>query len=137
MKISHIIAIGAIAIGIGVVISTADNASSYVNVSEAMEMFEKGSDAEVHIIGELKKDAQGKVTGVKYDPLDPNYLEFIIVDDNNTEQMVITNNIPTMSDFYKSEKVVVVGKFGKKEKFIASSILMKCPSKYEEKEIQG
>lgn len=138
MKLSHIIAISAIAIGIGVVVSTASNTSTYVNLSEALAMFEKGSTSEVHVIGELKKDAQGNIIGMNYDPRDPNYLEFIIVDENHLERKVVTNNPPaSMQDLNKSEKVVIIGKFGKTGNFVASSILMKCPSKYEETELQG
>lgn len=134
MKISHIIAIIAIALGIGVIVSTAGNASSYVNFKEAQDMYVSGDDSKVHVIGELTKDAMGNVQGVRYNPqLDANFLEFILVDENKQEHKVITHQPPaSIQDFFKSEKVVVIGNFNDQGIFLASEILMKCPSKYEE-----
>lgn len=138
MKLSHIIAIVVIAVGISVIISTAGNASSYVSFDEAFEMAESGDEAKVHVIGELTKDAQGDVIGVIYNPqLDPNYMEFTLTDDKNEKHKVICINPPaSMQDFYKSEKVVVIGKVAGKD-FVATEVLMKCPSKYEETELKG
>ena len=139
MKISHIIAILVIAVGIGVIVSTAGNASTYVNFQEAKSMLADGDDSKVHVIGELIKGGDGKVMNVRYNPqLDPNYLEFVLMDDNKVKQTVITHNPPaSMQDFFKSEKVVVIGNYQKDGAFKASEILMKCPSKYEETELKG
>ena len=95
MKITHIIGIVAIAIGIGIVISTAGNASSYVNFEEAYKMAQSGDDSKVHLMGELKKDAAGNPVGVIYDPqIDPNYLQFELVDEQKTTHAVICTNPP-------------------------------------------
>ena len=138
MKISHIIAICVIAVGIGIIVSTAGNASSYVNFSEAFERAANGNDVEVHVIGELPKNNAGDVIGVMYNPeVDPNYMEFDLVDNNNEKHRVACVNPPaSMQDFYRSEKVVIIGK-AKKGKFLAKEVLMKCPSKYEENQIKS
>ena len=54
--------------------------------------------------------------------------------DNNNETQKVYYNEPMPPDFIKSEKVVVVGSF-KNGVFQAKKILLKCPSKYEEKTI--
>lgn len=137
MKITHIIGIIVIAVAIGIIVSSAGNASQYVNFAQAQAMATDGNSDKVHVVGELAKDAQGQVIGVQYDPLkDPNYLAFSLVDDKGATQQVVCYNPPaSMQDFAKSEKVVVIGRYKGKE-FVASEILMKCPSKYEEKEIK-
>ena len=138
MKISHIIAIVVVAIAIGVIVSTAGNASAYVNFDEAYQMAKEGDDSKIHVIGELTKNGQGDVVGVSYDPkIDPNYMEFDLVDDNQKKHRVVCTNPPaSMQDFFKSEKVVVIGRV-KQETFVASEVLMKCPSKYEETQVKG
>ena len=141
MKTTHIIAIIVIALGIAIVMSTAGNASSYVDFKEAFERAEDGNETKVHVIGELTKNTAGEVIGVMYDPqVNPNYMEFTMIDDKQVTHKVACINPPaSMQDFYKSEKVVVIGKVVEKKQgkqFVASEVLMKCPSKYEEKEIK-
>jgi cytochrome c-type biogenesis protein CcmE len=58
---------------------------------------------------------------------------FIMIDDKGKEQKVIYNE-PMPQDFVKSEKVVVIGSY-KADSFLASKILLKCPSKYQEKKV--
>jgi cytochrome c-type biogenesis protein CcmE len=136
MKISHIIGLVAIAIGISIVVSTAGNTSTYVNFSQAYQMAQNGDDAKVHLIGELRKNAQGEPVGVVYNPeIDPNYLQFELVDDNQEVRPVICTNPPaSMQDFFRSEKIVVIGRVDG-EHFVGSEVLMKCPSKYEETQL--
>ena len=137
MKITHIIGIVAIALGIGIVISTTGNASSYVSFEEAYKMAKEGDDSKVHLMGELKKDASGKPTGIIYDPqIDPNYLQFELIDENKESHAVVCTNPPaSMQDFFRSEKVVVIGRVNG-EHFVANEVLMKCPSKYEENQLK-
>jgi cytochrome c-type biogenesis protein CcmE len=137
MKITHIIGIIVIAIAIGIIITSAGSASQYVNFKQAKEMAADGNSDKVHVVGELTKNAQGEVIGVEYDPLkDANYLAFSVIDDKKMVQKVVCfNPPPSMKDFTKSEKVVLIGKY-KDGVFVASEILMKCPSKYEEKELK-
>ena len=136
MKISHIIAIVIIAVAIGVIISTTGDASKYVSFKEAFQMSAEGDDDKVHVVGKLKKSPDGSIDGMFYNPMiDPNHFEFILVDNNNEEHTVIYKNAKPQ-DFDKSEQVVVVG-CAKKNVFVADDILMKCPSKYEEKEVKA
>ena len=137
MKTTHIIGIATIAIGIGIIVSTAGNTSTYVDFSQAYKMAATGDDSKVHLIGELTKDSQGHPVGIVYNPqMDPNYLQFSLVDNNKEVHPVICNNPPaSMQDFYRSEKVVVTGRV-QGDTFIADEILMKCPSKYEETTLQ-
>ena len=134
MKRSHIIALFVIAAGIGVIISTAGDSSTYVTFKQAIDMGTNGSNTKVHVVGQLKKDVNGRIEGMEYKPKDdPNFFSFIMIDENNQAQKVVYYH-PKPADFERSEKIVVVGSF-KDETFIANKILMKCPSKYVEKEI--
>ena len=131
MKRSHIIAMVLIAISIAIIISTTGDASSYVTFKEAYQMAKDGDHEKVHVVGRLKKDAMGKITGMVYEPtVDPNYFSFILEDSLHEEHQVIYLH-PKPQDLEKSEKVVIVGNV-KDNVFIADQILMKCPSKYEE-----
>ncbi len=135
MKKSHIIAIIIIAVAVGVIISTAGDASTYVSFKEAYEMAAEGDKDMVHVVGKLKKDAVTGKIEMQYDPIvDPNYFSFVMVDTNKEERAVIYYH-PKPQDLEKSEKIVVVGSV-KNNEFIADQILMKCPSKYEEKELK-
>ena len=129
MKKTHIIGIGIIAVAVFVIISTAGDASSYVTFEEAHELAENGKDKSIHVVGELTKDIQGEVTGIKHSS-DKLSFSFVMVDENNQRQEVIYHE-PMPADFTKSEKVVVIGSYHE-DMFIADKILMKCPSKYQE-----
>ncbi len=43
---------------------------------------------------------------------------------------------PKPNDFDKAEKIVVIGKYESPEVFTADKIIMKCPSKYGDKEVK-
>jgi cytochrome c-type biogenesis protein CcmE len=135
MKKTHIIGIAVIAIAIAIIITTAGDASSYVSFKEARELAAEGNSNAVHVVGRLKKDANNQIIGMQYDPrIDPNYFTFTLVDTNRIEQQVVYyNNKP--QDFERSEQVVIIGKM-QRDKFVADKILLKCPSKYVEKEIK-
>lgn len=131
MKPTHIVAIIAIAIAIGVMISSMGSAVEYVDFTKAQEMYEKGKDTKLHIIGTLPKDASGKVVGMQYEPrLNPNLFIFEMIDSKGKQEKVYYNDAKPQ-DFERSEQIVVVGAYNKDKKFIAEKILMKCPSKYE------
>ena len=131
MKKSHIIALGVIAIAISMIISTIGDASTYLSFKEAKELAEKGNTKSVHVVGELPRNAQGEVFGIRYEPsVSPNRFEFLMVDSLNT-QFLVVHNQPKPQDLERSEKVVVVGKMDlEKGYFQADKILLKCPSKY-------
>lgn len=135
MKKSHIIGIIVIALAIGIIMSSAGDASTYVSFGEAIERAEDGNATKVHVVGRLKKDAKGHIVGMNYDPLkDPNYFSFTLVDTNRVEQQVVYFN-PKPQDFERSEQVVITGNM-QNNVFVADKILLKCPSKYVEKEVQ-
>ena len=132
MKKSHIIIIAVIAVAVAILITTADDASSYVSFSEAYQLASTGAKKDIHVVGELKKDANGQVLGIE-SGADKVSFSFVMVDDNGKEQTVIFKE-PMPADFKKSEKVVVIGSYAG-ETFIASKILLKCPSKYQDKKV--
>lgn len=121
-----------IASAVGILVSTADDASSYVSFSEAYQLASNGKKNDIHVVGVLKKDNQGNVIGIQ-PGADRVSFSFIMVDDKGKEQTV-TYNEPMPADFTKSEKVVVIGSY-EGEVFHASKILLKCPSKYQEEKV--
>lgn len=130
MKITHIIGIIVIAIAIAIIATTAGDASVYTNFSTAQELAKNGNDGQVHVVGKVKKDAQGKVVDVFYDPaIDPNHFEFTLIDNKNVAEKVIYNS-PKPQDFGSAEQIVVIGAM-KADHFQCSKILLKCPSKYQ------
>ena len=132
MKKSHIIIIIVIASAVGILISTADDASSYVSFSEAYQMASAGNKKDIHVVGELKKNAAGEIVGIE-EGADKVSFSFVMIDDKGKEQKVNYNQ-PMPADFTKSEKVVVIGTYNG-DTFNASKILLKCPSKYQEKKV--
>ncbi len=129
MKKSHILGIGVIAIAIAIIVSTAGDASTYVDFSKAEQMAMNGENNSIHVVGTLKKNASGEIQDMAYQPeIDPNYFVFTLLDNNNREQKVVYRS-PKPLDFDKSEQVVIIGKMDK-DHFEAEKILLKCPSKY-------
>lgn len=132
MKKSHILIIVVIAAAIGILISTAGDASTYVGFGEAYAMATAGNEKDIHVVGELTKDESGDVIGIETGA-DKVSFSFILVDESGRKQKVEYNE-PMPQDFTKSEKVVVIGRY-EGEVFKASKILLKCPSKYQEQNI--
>ncbi len=133
MKKSHILGIVVIAIAVFVIISTAGDASTYVSFDEAKALVESGSNKKVHVVGQLKKDDDGKIIGV-VPSNDKLSVTFLMVDNNQKTNKVFYNQ-PMPPDLKQSEQVVVVGQY-RDDIFYASQILLKCPSKYEEETLQ-
>jgi len=133
MKKSHIFGVIIIGVAIMIIISTAGDASTYVTFGEAKEIAQNGDDKKIHVVGALKKDSSGEVVGLKTSP-DMLSFSFQMVDHNGVEQSVIFNE-PMPADFLRSEQVVVVGAYNK-DLFVASKILMKCPSKYQDETVE-
>lgn len=131
MKKIQIFGLVIIAIAIGIIITTAGDASTYVDFSKASEMAKVGDNESIHVVGKLKKDEAGNILEMEYNPVvDPNYFTFTLIDNNNVAQKVIYKSSKPQ-DFDKSEQVVVVGKM-QNGSFTAEKILMKCPSKYDD-----
>lgn len=124
MKKSHIIAIVAIAISIGAIISTVSDAATYANFSTAEQFPGK----EFQVVGQLNKEKL-----IDYRPKeDANSFTFFMQDKNGVEHQVKFNGTKPQ-DFERSEQVVITGTFQEKL-FVAEKILMKCPSKYNDGE---
>lgn len=125
MKTLHIIGILFVIAIIAVVITTFSDASTYVDFATA----EKHEGKEFHVIGTLNLEKE-----IIYDAgLDANQFSFYMIDDKGIEKKV-TYFDAKPQDFEKSEKVVVIGKM-EEGNFTASSLLLKCPSKYNEDEM--
>jgi cytochrome c-type biogenesis protein CcmE len=134
MKLSYIIAIGVIAVAIGILIITAGDASTYVDFSQAQQLASDGNTTPIHVVGQLKKDDAGNVVGLEKS-IDNLSFSFILVDENHREQKVFYNE-PMPADLLRSEKVVVIGNYNH-DQFIAKKILLKCPSKYQEQKLKA
>lgn len=122
MKKTHILAILVAVVALGAILSTVADSSTYVTFEEAAEQPGK----EYHVIGTLNKNK-----AVVYDSRNnPDEFSFYMLD-NNGEEMKVIYDDSKPQDFEKSEQIVLVGKV-EGDVFKASSLLLKCPSKYQE-----
>ena len=125
MKRSSIIGIIIIAIAIGAIISTYADSSTYGSFNDAVE-----TEEELHVVGQLSKERQ-----LIYNPQqNANYFSFYMKDNDGKECKVVFNGSKPQ-DFERSEQIVLTEKMVGTE-FHASKILMKCPSKYTEDQIE-
>ncbi|MEO1516175.1 MAG: cytochrome c maturation protein CcmE [Bacteroidota bacterium] len=124
MKKTHLIAIAIIAVAIGLLISLSGDVSKYATFEEAGRSGER-----VKIAGILSKDK-----AMTYDPeKDANYFSFFLKDSEGEErEVVLLAGKP--QDFERSEQIVLTGQM-QDNRFIATDMLMKCPSKYKDEEI--
>lgn len=134
MKRTHVVAILVIAVAIAIIISTAGDASTYVTFEQAHQMASVGNKTSIHVVGELTKDSDGKIVGIEKSS-DNLSFSFVLLDENRKEQKVYYNE-PMPPDFTRSEKVVVVGSF-RGDLFVATKILLKCPSKYQDQKLNA
>jgi len=120
MKRLHIILLIVMFIAIAVVIATIQDSSTYADFDQA----KKNPEESFQIIGKLDKNKE-----INYDSTFENLsLSFYMTDNKNVEcKVVYYGNKP--NDFKKLQEVVVTGKM-KGDVFIASEMLLKCPSKY-------
>ncbi len=125
MKKTHLFGLFFIVIAIGVIISTVYNADTYASFSDAR--MHPGRD--FHIIGELNTNKP--VTEKVLD--NTLLLSFYMIDRDGTESEVIYFGSKPQ-DFEQSDEVVLIGRY-ESDRFIASSLLLKCPSKYKPDEI--
>jgi len=119
--------LGIVAIAIFVVMlmmNVAANSSVYSDFKSAQK-----SGEDVHIVGSwVRKDE------IKYDA-QKDLFQFYLKDSLNQEALVHYYD-PKPANFEQADKIVIIGKY-KQDHFQADKILMKCPSKYEEKEIKN
>ena len=124
MKKVYIIAGIMIAVAISLFVMAQDDLSTYSNISEAVSTGDR-----VKIAGQLAKDME-----MLYDPIqDPNIFTFYIRDNEGTTQKVVLLQ-PKPQDFELSEQVVLTGRM-QEGAFVATDVLMKCPSKYKDEEL--
>lgn len=135
MKKGHIIGLGVIGIAIMIIITSIGDASTYENFSTAKVMADNGNSEAIHVVGGLKKDESGTVLGLEVSE-DKTSFRFLMVDNDGKEQKVYYNE-PVPADFVRAEQVVVIGSYKNDELFVADKILMKCPSKYQETDVQA
>lgn len=125
MKKSSILGIVLIAVLIAIVISIYGDSSTYASFAEAQK-----TETELHVVGQLNKEKE-----LVYNPIeDANYFAFFMIDEEGAERKVVFNGSKPQ-DFERSEQIVLTGRMIGDE-FHASKILMKCPSKYNENEIE-
>lgn len=120
MKKTEIVLIILVAVIIGIILSLTFNASTYITFIEA----EKFMGEEFTVIGELNKEKE-----IVYDPY-VNQLTFYALDSLSNERKVFYYDAKPQ-DFERSEKITMTG-YASEDGFIAQTILMKCPSKYNE-----
>jgi cytochrome c-type biogenesis protein CcmE len=125
MKKTHIIGLLFIVVAIGAIISLVYNADTYASFAEAR--LHPGR--EFHIIGELNRD-KAVEERVEDNTL---VLTFSMIDQEGEEAEVLYFGAKPQ-DFEQSDEVVLIGKY-ESERFVAGSLLLKCPSKYKPGEI--
>ncbi len=124
MKKSHLLAIGIVAIAIGILITASKDVTTYSDFNQATQSGER-----VKLVGQLVKDRP-----VDYNPeKDPNYLAFYLKDEKGEVRQVVLRAAKPQ-DFERSESIVLTGQM-QGETFEASDMLLKCPSKYKDQEI--
>lgn len=89
MKKGHIIGLGIIAVAIVIIMTSIGDASSYESFTTAKEMKQNGDDKAIHVVGQLKKDGAGEVTGLNVRE-DKVSFTFMLVDNEGVEQEVFT-----------------------------------------------
>ena len=113
-----------IAAALFLIFSTKNEIGAYSTFEDA-----RSNHTKVKIVGQLSKHKE-----MEYDPAkDPNYFSFYMTDANGEEnKVVLLSEKP--QDFELSEQIVATGKMNDNQ-FVASEILLKCPSKYKDEEI--
>ena len=120
MKRSHIAIIVVIAVAIGAIMVTINDASTYVGFAKADET----PGTKYTVIGYLDKEAP-----MNYDAR-ANKFEFTAIDKEGKKRTVLYSQ-PKPQDFERSEEITMKG-YSTDSAFVAEEILMKCPSKYNE-----
>lgn len=117
-----LIAIAVFAVALGVNFS--GNSSTYTTFAEA-----KKSGDQVHIVGTWVNRESAN-----YDASQDLFV--FALQDTMGNTATVHYQDPKPMDFEKAEKVVVIGAFENPDIFKAEKIIMKCPSKYEDKEVK-
>jgi len=125
MKKSSIVLIVIIAVAIAMILVIYTDSSTYSNFTQAKE-----KNTEMYVVGVLNKDKE-----LVYEPTkNANHFSFYMYDNDSTECQVVFNGAKPM-DIERSEQIVLTGKM-EGNVFHASKILMKCPSKYNQNQME-
>jgi cytochrome c-type biogenesis protein CcmE len=125
MKKTHLLGILVIAVAVAILMSISGDVSTYATFEQAVQSGER-----VKVVCQLSKDKE-----MVYNPVeDPNRFTFFAKDDNGLEKKVVLLRSKPQ-DIEMSESVVITGEM-QGEDFVANDILLKCPSKYKDEEIQ-
>jgi cytochrome c-type biogenesis protein CcmE len=116
MKTRMIIALVVVALSMGMIYTTMAGTSRYASFQTVWN--DPGK--KFTVIGKLNRNKE--IVSL------PGRFEFYLIDESNNERKVISNESKPQ-DFERAEQVVVTGK-AQGDEFIASQILLKCPSKY-------
>ncbi len=124
MKPLHIVALLLMVCGIAALTMQAKDVATYGNFSQAQQTGEK-----VKVAGKLCKNKP-----MVYNPVENANMFSFYLQDVNGKELPVQLMKAKPQDFELSEQVVVTGEV-KNNVFVASDILMKCPSKYKDEEI--
>lgn len=120
MKKSHIALIVIIAVSIGAIIATYGDASTYVD----FKLAEANMGEKYTVIGQLDQEQP-----IEFNP--KTIMLRFTAKDSSGERRTIYYNAPKPDQLERSEKITMTG-FATDTGFVATDILMKCPSKYNE-----
>ena len=123
MKKSYLLAILLVVVAVVLFWQTGNATSEYADFARAAETGNK-----VQLVGTYVKDRP-----TVFDPVtDPNYFSFYLEDLAGAEREVVLL-MGKPQDFEMSESIVLTGRM-QDDRFIASDIQLKCPSKYKDEE---
>ena len=122
-----------ISIIIVIIITTFGDASTYVSFSEAKSLHSAGNESKIHVVGKLNKNLDNQIVGIKKGD-DMLSFSFEMIDEKGKKENVFYGE-PLPPDFLLSEQIVVIGSYNANQ-FIADEILLKCPSKYTEENVE-
>ncbi len=125
MNKSAIIGLGIIAIVVILLVFTMQDAGTYSTFKEA----DQNPNEVITIIGQLNKSKT-----VEYDPKINTDLTTMYVVDKNNDQRLVKLHKAKPRDIEKSEKLTLTGRMVNGV-FHAETVLVKCPSKYEDGKI--
>ncbi|MEM1218228.1 MAG: cytochrome c maturation protein CcmE [Bacteroidota bacterium] len=124
MKKTYIVGLVMIIAAISLFTLAGKDMSSYSTFADARESGQK-----VTVAATLSKDKE-----MTYDPtVDANFFSLYVKDGEGEERKVILYAAKPQ-DFERSEQIVLTGTM-EGDTFMASDMLMKCPSKYKDEEI--
>ena len=103
-----------------------------MSFSDAKSLYSVGKKSPIHVVGRLIKNEKNQVIGIKKSD-DNLSFSFEMIDEEGTIENVFYGE-PMPPDFILSDQVVVIGSYNDK-RFIAKEILLKCPSKYTEDQV--